>query len=105
MTIDDWRKQIDDLDRKLVQLLNERAQAARAIGVLKRDTQMPIYEPDRERQIFSNVQQSNPGPISGGDLVHIYERIIEVMRNLQRQEIEAPTNESAENKRRNQRLP
>jgi len=49
MDIADWRKKIDELDRQLVRLLNERAQAAHEIGKLKRNTAMPIYEPDREK--------------------------------------------------------
>jgi chorismate mutase len=87
MDIEDWRKKIDDLDRKLVELLSERARAAVAIGRLKRNTSMPVYEPDRERIVFANVQEANPGPLPGRDLVRIYERIIDVMRNIQKEEI------------------
>ena len=87
MDIEDWRKKIDDLDRKLVELLSERARAAVAIGKLKRNTKMPVYEPDRERIVFANVQNANPGPLPGRDLVRIYERIIDVMRNIQKEEI------------------
>jgi chorismate mutase len=95
MDIEDWRKKIDDLDRKLVALLSERAQAAVEIGRLKRNTSMPIYEPDRERTVFANVQEANPGPLPGRDLVRIYERIIDVMRNIQKEEI-VPKAESTE---------
>jgi chorismate mutase len=87
MDIEDWRKKIDALDRKLVALLSERARAAVEIGKLKRNTSMPIYEPDRERVVFENVQAANPGPLPGRDLVRIYERIIDVMRNIQKEEI------------------
>jgi chorismate mutase len=87
MNIEDWRKKIDELDRKLVELLSERARAAVEIGRLKRNTSLPIYEPDRERVVFSNVQEANPGPLSGRDLVRIYERIMDVMRNVQKEEI------------------
>jgi chorismate mutase len=87
MDIEDWRKKIDELDRMLVELLSERARAAVAIGKLKRHTSMPIYEPDRERIVFENVQVANPGPLAGRDLVRIYERIIDVMRNVQKEEI------------------
>jgi len=87
MDIEDWRKKIDDVDRKLVALLSERAKAAIAIGKLKRETSLPIYEPDRERVVFDNVQQANAGPLPGRDLVRIYERIIDVMRNIQKEEI------------------
>jgi chorismate mutase-like protein len=87
MDIEDWRKKIDELDRKLVTLLSERARAAVEIGKLKRNTSLPIYEPDRERIVFENVQEANPGPLPGRDLVRIYERIIDVMRNIQKEEI------------------
>jgi chorismate mutase len=94
MDIEDWRKKIDDLDRRLVELLSERARAAVAIGKLKRNTNMPVYEPDRERTVFANVQGANPGPLHGRDLVRIYERIIDVMRNIQKEEI-VPKSEAA----------
>ena len=87
MDIEDWRKKIDELDRKLVELLSERARAAVEIGRLKRNTSLPIYEPERERIVFANVQQANPGPLPGRDLVRIYERIMDVMRNVQKEEI------------------
>jgi chorismate mutase len=95
MDIEDWRKKIDELDEKLVELISERARAAVAIGKLKRDTSMPIYEPDRERIVFENVQAANRGPLAGRDLVRIYERIIDVMRNVQKEEI-VPKSEAVE---------
>jgi chorismate mutase len=85
MDIADWRKKIDELDRRLVELLSERARAAVEIGRLKSNTNLPIYEPERERIVFGNVQEMNRGPLPGRDLVRIYERIMEVMRNIQKQ--------------------
>ena len=87
MDIADWRKQIDELDRRLVELLSERARAAVEIGRLKKDTNLPIYEPERERIVFQKVQEINPGPLPGRDLVRIYERIMDVMRNIQKEGI------------------
>lgn len=87
MEIADWRVKIDELDRRLVELLNARAQAAHEIGKLKRNTSMPIYEPDREKKIFENVQRANRGPLPESELRQVYERIIDVMRNIQKNEI------------------
>jgi chorismate mutase len=87
MDISDWRKKIDDLDRKLAALLNERASAAIEIGRLKRNTDLPIYEPEREREVIANVQQSSRGPLAQRDLSQIYERIMDVMRSIQKHEI------------------
>jgi chorismate mutase len=88
MDIADWRRQIDEIDRSLVELLNRRATAAQEIGRLKRDTSMPIYEPVREKQIFENVCRVNPGPLPDSELRQVYERIIDVMRNIQKTEIQ-----------------
>jgi chorismate mutase len=94
MDIVDWRHKIDELDRRLVQLLNERAHAAREIGKLKRNTSMPIYEPHREKMIFENVRKANNGPLPDADIRHVYERVIEVMRNIQKDEIVAVEEQS-----------
>lgn len=90
MDISDWRKKIDDLDSMLVDLLNQRANAAQEIGRLKRQSGMPIYEPKREQEIFENVSRMSHGPLKGRHLVQIYERVIDVMRNLQKEEMGVP---------------
>jgi len=87
MDIADWRKKIDDLDRKIVQLMNERAQCAHEIGKLKRNSEMPIYEPDREKVIFDNIKRQNTGPLSQVQLRQVYERLVDVMRQIQRDEM------------------
>ena len=87
MDIVDWRKKIDELDRRLVEMLNQRAQAAHEIGKLKRNVGMPIYEPDREQAVFGNVQKLNQGPLPDRDLLRIYESIMDVMRQIQKEEI------------------
>jgi chorismate mutase len=87
MDIADWRKKIDELDRRIAALLNERAAAAVEIGRLKRNTSLPVYEPDREREVIANVRRNNAGPLSERDLGQIYERIMDVMRNIQKHEI------------------
>jgi chorismate mutase-like protein len=87
MDISDWRKKIDELDRRLVELLSQRAQAAHEIGKLKRGVGMPIYEPDREQAVFSNIRSVNPGPLPDHDLLNIYERIMEIMRQIQQEEM------------------
>ena len=87
MDIADWRKKIDEVDLKLVELINQRAAAAREIGKLKNDTNLPIYEPDREKRILENVKKANGGPLPDSEIQHVFERIIDVMRKLQQQEI------------------
>ena len=85
MEIADWRQKIDELDEQIVRLISERAQAAKAIGELKRKASLPVYEPQREQAVFDHVRSTNCGPLGDAEIMHVYERIIDVMRTLQRQ--------------------
>lgn len=84
MEIADWRKKIDALDEQIVKLLNERAACAIAIGDIKRKNGAAIYEPQREQQVIAHARKSNPGPLADEQVQDIYERIMDIMRSLQR---------------------
>jgi chorismate mutase len=84
MEISDWRKKIDELDEQIVRLISQRAEAAQAIGELKKTAALPVYEPGREQAVFEHVRAVNPGPLADTEMQHVYERIIDVMRTLQR---------------------
>ena len=83
-TLESYRVLIDDVDRRIVALLNERTQVVENIGRVKRESDLPIYEPKREDQVFANVTGSNQGPMSPDALRRIFERIIDEMRSLQK---------------------
>lgn len=84
MEIADWRQKIDALDDEIVRLISERARAAIAIGELKRSSGASIYEPDREQAVLAHVRAVNHGPLADTELLVIYERVMDVMRGLQR---------------------
>ncbi len=86
MDIADWRKKIDEMDEQIVQLISKRAEAAKAIGELKAQSTLPVYEPARETEVFEHVKHVNPGPLSDEQIVDVYMRIIDVMRMLQRRD-------------------
>jgi chorismate mutase len=96
MDIEDWRKKIDAIDLELVKLLNERGIAARAIGRLKQQTNLPIYEPQREEIILQNVSKVNAGPLPTPDLHFIFQNIIAVMRSFQRSDAESSDRDPTE---------
>jgi len=95
MTIEELRTRIDVLDRQLVELLNERARAAQMVGHLKAATSLPVYEPNREKIVYANVRAANKGPLPDIELTHIYERVIDVMRSLQKNELASQRNAQA----------
>ncbi len=57
------RARIDELDKQIIQLLNERAKVVVDIGQIKRDGASPVYAPDREQRVLEQVRQYNQGPL------------------------------------------
>lgn len=78
------RRQIDSIDLQIVALLNQRTRVVEQIGKIKRDLELPIYEPRREDDVFRNITENNSGPLSGEALHRVFERIIDEMRTVQR---------------------
>ena len=76
---------IDELDVKLLALLNERTQIVLEIGRVKQELSSPIYEPKREEQVFQNITSHNGGPLSNEAAKRVFERIIDEMRTVQQQ--------------------
>jgi chorismate mutase len=82
--LEEYRVSIDEIDRRLVALLNERTGIVECIGRVKREARLPVYEPRREDQVFANITAANRGPISHEAVRRIFERIIDEMRGIQR---------------------
>lgn len=83
MTIEDWRAKIDALDKRLAELLSERAACVIAIGKIKNAHSMEVFDPERERQIIRNILQSNKGPLDDEALRRIFERVIDECRRIE----------------------
>ncbi|HXG67748.1 MAG TPA: chorismate mutase [Blastocatellia bacterium] len=88
MDIEDWRKEIDRIDAKLVELLNQRSQCAIEIGRIKRERGLPIYTPSRETEVIRNVVRLNSGPLAPDAIRRLFERIIDESRSLERAIVE-----------------
>ncbi len=89
MDISDWRDKIDEVDRQLVELLNRRSGYVLELAKLKRQHGIPIYEPQRETEIFRNIAEANGGPLDHGALRRVFERIIDESRSIQRVPMDA----------------
>ena len=84
MSLSDWRRRIDEIDKKLVELLNERSRCALEIGKLKQEANIPLYQPDRENEVLANAERSNPGPLTDAAIRRLFERIIDEARAAER---------------------
>jgi chorismate mutase/prephenate dehydratase len=78
------RREIDNLDARIVALLNERAGLGRAIGHAKAQAGWSgVRDPRREREVLLRVSMANGGPLAQADLLAIYRRVIAATRALE----------------------
>ena len=89
------RRQIDQLDEEIVQLLNARAWHARNIGRLKESVGQAIYQPEREIDVLEHVRRVNDGPLDSGAVTRLFERIIDENRRLERLAEREPGDDTA----------
>ncbi|MBM4203294.1 MAG: prephenate dehydratase [Gammaproteobacteria bacterium] len=80
------RRRIDEIDRQLIALLNERAQCALDVGHIKQAKGGDgafFYRPERVAQILDKLEALNTGPLSNTDLAHLYREILSCCLNLE----------------------
>lgn len=86
LTLEGLRQRVDEIDELLVGLLNERAACALAIGRLKREAGLPMYQPEREAEVLRHVRAvttSGQGPLGADAIARLFERIIDEARSLE----------------------
>jgi len=78
------RERIDELDRQIVALLNERAELGRAAGRAKATAgRRTVRDAAREREVLLRGAMANAGPLGSADLLSIYRRIVAATRGLE----------------------
>ena len=78
------RRRIDALDRRIVRLLNDRAELARDVGRAKTVAgRRAVRDAEREREVLLRVTMANAGPTPQADLLAIYRRLFAVARGLE----------------------
>jgi chorismate mutase len=87
-TIEDWRRRINEIDRQLVELLNERSRCAMEIGHIKQEAGIPLYQPDREKEVIANAASNNRGPLPDTAIRRLFERILDEARSAERHAME-----------------
>ncbi|MEJ7847124.1 MAG: chorismate mutase [Pyrinomonadaceae bacterium] len=83
MNLDDCRKRIDAIDTQVLLLLNQRAETAKHIGLLKAQAGIPIVDDAREAGILQKVSRNNSGELSDEAAARIYRQILLESRRIQ----------------------
>ena len=79
------REAIDHIDEVLVRLLNQRAKYAIEVGQIKGVMKLPIYSPDREKEVLGNAERWSEGPLAPAAVRRLFERIIDESRRVERE--------------------
>jgi chorismate mutase/prephenate dehydratase len=82
-SVDVLRKKIDQIDAKIVNLLNARASLAQHIGHSKSLTSQEVYVPNREKEILQQVSELNRGPLPTDAIRSVFREIISGCRSLE----------------------
>lgn len=76
LNLDELRRKIDELDRRIVEVLNERARVVIDVGRAKQADGTPIYAPDREQAVLRRIGELNNGPLPARSLQAIYRELM-----------------------------
>ena len=83
MNLPSLRKQIDRLDRRVLRLLNDRAQVALRIGRLKNTRKLPVFDGRREQVVLRQLARANRGPLPTRAIRTIFSAILRANRTLE----------------------
>ena len=77
------RKQLDEINLKLLDLLSERAQIAKQIGEVKKKQGINKFDPEREKNMLNTLVKQNPGPFSDDTIRYLFKQIFKACLDLQ----------------------
>ena len=81
--IEDLRSRVDEVDRELIRILNERARIVQEIVEIKAEAGKPLFDPRREEEILQKVAEQNQGPIYDTSMREIFGLILHRIRDLE----------------------
>jgi chorismate mutase len=77
----DARRRIDAVDRRLVDILNERARIVDEVSRIKKARHLPVSDPRRFQEVLNRAASYSKGPLPPEAVKRIYERLVEVMQS------------------------
>jgi chorismate mutase / prephenate dehydratase len=76
------RQQIDAIDQRLVELIQERARVVQQVGAIKQEAHIPVTDTSREQAVIQKAEDlAKGGPLPAEAVGRIYQKLVEEMRN------------------------
>ena len=86
--LDSLRQAIDQVDRRILDLLEERVRLVLAVGDYKRKNSLPVYDPERERSLLERLSRAALPPLDGDTVRRVFERLIDESRRIEQQHVQ-----------------
>lgn len=95
--INQLRNELDQINEQILQLLSRRAEIVQQVGEFKKDSNLPLYDPEREQSMYAKIVEKNPGPFSDEVIKHLFKEIAKASLNLLEKQREVQLLVSREN--------
>lgn len=86
--LDSLRQAIDQVDRRILDLLEERVRLVLAVGDYKRKNSLPVYDPERERSLLERLSRAAQPPLDGDTVRRVFERLIDESRRIEQHHVQ-----------------
>jgi len=83
LDLDELRRGIDSVDQQILKLLHERIRLVMQVGEYKRQRGIPVYDPERERQLLERLSSAAEAPLDGPTIRRIFERLVDEYRRIE----------------------
>lgn len=82
------RQELDALNDHILELLSERARIVQRVGQVKKENNLPLYDPEREQAMYAKIVAKNPGPFPDETIAHLFKEIARASLELQQKSTE-----------------
>lgn len=86
--LDQLRLSIDAVDQQILKLLHERVRLVVQVGEYKRERDMPVYDPERERALLERLCRAAEPPLDADTIRRIFERLVDESRRIEQHHVE-----------------
>jgi len=86
--LEELRRAIDEVDQQILSLVAERVRLVLRVGDVKRERNMAVYDPERERKILDRLASQAPAPLDPTTVRRVFERLIDEARRLEQHHVQ-----------------
>jgi chorismate mutase len=87
LSLEALRRDIDAVDQEILKLLHKRVRLVMQVGEYKRERGIPVYDPERERELFERLSRAAEPPLDGDTVRRVFERLVDESRRIEQHHV------------------